>query len=74
VSIPASSVIPVVISVLVVSWIVVFTVFQLKIPQGGIAVASLVTINRYRNPQIKKFIVLDVYQHHLRVPSARSTL
>jgi hypothetical protein len=72
-SIPASGVVPVVISVLIVT----ASQLQLEIPQGGIAVAFLVAVNRYRNPQTKKFIVLDVCQHescHLGVPSVRSTL
>jgi hypothetical protein len=77
-SIAASGIVPVVVSVVSV---LVVTAFRLEIPQGGIAVVSLVAVNRNRNrnrnPQTKHFIVSDVCQHesyHLRVPSVRSTL
>jgi hypothetical protein len=64
---------------------VVITASQLKleIPQGGIPVASVVAVNRYKEPQIKIFIVMDIYQHespasdhqvHIPLPPLSSVL
>jgi hypothetical protein len=64
VPIPAFGVVPVVVSAF---WL------RLEIPQGGIAIACLVAVNRHRNPQTKIFIVSDE-RCHLEALSVRITL